>query len=77
MMDALIWVRKEGKWYVAEDLVTNVADQGTTERAAVRNLKKGLESHYRTLVELAPKSYKTAFLKLEVEKHAKTSGALG
>ena len=37
----------EGKYYVAVDLVTNVADQGLTEKEAVNNLQKGLIGHYR------------------------------
>ncbi|MFQ6106112.1 MAG: hypothetical protein ACE5QF_00785 [Thermoplasmata archaeon] len=41
----MISVRKEGKFYVATDPVTNVADQGATEEA-VERLKKGLEEHY-------------------------------
>jgi predicted RNase H-like HicB family nuclease len=51
-MKAIIQVHKEGKFYVATDLVTNVADQGPTEAKAVSNLKKGLEEHYQILMEL-------------------------
>ena len=38
-MKAVIAVKKEGKFYVATDLVTNVADQGSTEDEAIANLK--------------------------------------
>jgi predicted RNase H-like HicB family nuclease len=48
-MKTLIRVYKEGKFYVAEDLVTNDADQGATEEEALMGLKKGLEEHYKIL----------------------------
>ncbi len=38
------------------DPVTNVADQGSTEEEAVERLKKGLEEHYRILMEKVPRS---------------------
>lgn len=52
----MISVRKEGKFYVATDPVTNVADQGATEEEAVERLKKGVEEHYQILMEKAPRS---------------------
>lgn len=45
-MKTLIEVHKEGKYFVAVDLLTNVADQRLSEEEAVRNLRKGLEEHY-------------------------------
>ena len=75
-MKTIIQIHKEDKYFVAVDLVTNVADQGLTEEEAVANLKKGLEEHYQILMELAPKDRKISFLELEVEKHAQTSGSL-
>ncbi|HKZ48644.1 MAG TPA: hypothetical protein VJ397_07655 [Thermoplasmata archaeon] len=54
-MKAVIQVRKEGKWYVATDLVTQVADQGKTEAQAVANLMRGLTERYEVLLELAPR----------------------
>lgn len=45
-MKTLIEVHTEGKYFVAVDLLTNVADQGLSEEDAVRNLRKGLEEHY-------------------------------
>jgi predicted RNase H-like HicB family nuclease len=48
-MKTIIQTHKEDKYYVAVDLVTNVADQGLTEDEAVNNLKKGLEEHYEIL----------------------------
>jgi predicted RNase H-like HicB family nuclease len=61
-MKTLIQIHKEGWYFVAVDLTTNVADQGHTEEEAVENLKRGLEGHYQVLVELAPKGYKPSFL---------------
>jgi len=52
-LKAIISVRKEGKFYVATDQVTNVADQGATEEEAGERLKKGLEEHYQILVKKA------------------------
>lgn len=69
-MKTIIQIHKDGQYYVAVDLITNVADQGLTEEAAVANLKKGLEEHYQILMELAPKDRKTSFLEIEVEQHA-------
>ena len=54
-MKALIQTHKEGKYFVAEDIITNIADQGLTEEEAISNLKKGLEEHYQIIIELAPR----------------------
>ncbi len=75
-MKTLIQIHKEGKYFVAIDLITNVADQGLTEEEAVSNLKKGLEEHYQVLLELAPKGRKLSFLDIEVERLAKASDNL-
>ena len=61
-MKTIIQIHKEGKYFVASDLITNVADQGLTEGEALTNLKKGLEEHYQILMELAPKDQKISFL---------------
>lgn len=53
-MKTLFEVHKEGKYVVAVDLLTNVADQGSSEEEAVQNLRKGLEEHYQLLIELTP-----------------------
>ena len=76
-MKTIIQVHKEGKWYIAVDLITNVADQGLTEQEALKNLKTGLEEHYELLMRLAPKKRKTTFLNIEVEKYVKAPGASG
>ena len=72
-MKTIIQIHREDKYFVAVDLITNVADQGLTEEEAVANLKKGLEEHYQILMELAPKDWKISFLDIEVEKYAQTS----
>ena len=60
-MKILIQIHKEGKYFVAIDSITNVADQGFTESEAVSNLKTGLLEHYQVLLELAPKRRKLSF----------------
>ncbi len=75
-MRTIIQIHKEDKYFVAVDLITNVADQGLTEEDAVANLKKGLEEHYQILMELAPKDRKISFLDIDVEKHAQTSSSV-
>ncbi|MDP2767253.1 MAG: hypothetical protein Q8O41_07370 [Candidatus Methanoperedens sp.] len=75
-MKTIIQIHKEGKYFVAIDLITNVADQGLTEEEAVANLKKGLEEHYQILMELAPKSKKLSFLDIDIEKYAQTASAV-
>ena len=75
-MRTLIQIHKEGKYFVAIDLITNVADQGLTESEAISNLKKGLEEHYQVLLELAPRGRKLSFLDIEVEGFAQASGNL-
>jgi len=67
-LKAIISVRKKGKYCVATDMVTNVADQGVTEEEAVERLKKGLEEHYQILTQVAPKASKKSFVEIEVEK---------
>ncbi|MEA3254690.1 MAG: hypothetical protein U9Q22_02525 [Candidatus Altiarchaeota archaeon] len=75
-MKTIVQLHKEGKYFVAVDLITNVADQGLTEREALKNLKKGLEEHYQILLELAPKKYKTSFVNIGVEKYVQASSSI-
>jgi predicted RNase H-like HicB family nuclease len=60
-MKALFQIHKEGKYFVAIDVITNVADQGLTENEAISNLKKGLEEHYQVLLEQSPKGRSSRF----------------
>jgi len=70
-LKTIIQIYKEGKYFVAVDISTNVVDQGLTEEEAIKNLKKGLEEHYQILMELAHRDPKISFLDIEVEKYAK------
>ena len=63
---AVIQIVKEGKWYAATDLVTQVADQGRTRKEAIRSLLKGLKEHYELLFELAPRRKGTQVVEVEV-----------
>jgi len=75
-MKTLIEVHKEGKNFVAVDLLTNVADQGSSEEEAVWNLKKGLEEYYHLLIELSPSNHKLTYLDIEVDNLVKNSSAV-
>ncbi len=72
-LKTIISIQREGKYYVATDLITNVADQGKTEEEAISRLKQGLEEHYQILLEMAPKGSKTSFVDIEVEKYSAES----
>jgi predicted RNase H-like HicB family nuclease len=76
-MKTLIEVHQEGKFFVAVDLLTNVADQGVSEEEAVSNLKKGLEEHYQLLIELTPRDHKLTYLDIEVDNLVKNSPVVG
>jgi predicted RNase H-like HicB family nuclease len=76
IMKTLIEVNKEGKYFVAIDLLTNVADQGLSESEAVQNLRKGLEEHYQLLIELTPRDHKLTCLDIEVDNLVKNSPAV-
>jgi predicted RNase H-like HicB family nuclease len=41
---ASVW--REGRWYVAQCLEVDVASQGTSEKAALRNLADALALHF-------------------------------
>jgi predicted RNase H-like HicB family nuclease len=75
-MKTLIEVHKEGKYFVAVDLLTNVADQGLSEVEAVQNLTKGLEEHYQLLIELTPRDHKLSYLDIEVDNLFRNSPAV-
>jgi len=75
-MEAIIQVSKDGKYYVAADMITGVADQGLTKEEAIANLKKGLKERYEVLMDLASRSPKTVRLDIEVGKHAKAPASV-
>ncbi len=74
-MKTLIDVHKEGKFVVATDLLSNVADQGLSEKEARENLKRGLEEHYRLLVDLTPAGHTLSYLEITVDDHVRDSPA--
>ncbi len=41
---ATVW--REGRWYVAQCLEVDVASQGCSERAALKNLQDALKLHF-------------------------------
>jgi hypothetical protein len=57
-MKTLIEVHREGNYFVADDLLTNVADEGLSEDEAVQNLGKGLREHYQLLIGVTPRNHK-------------------
>ena len=75
-MKAIVSIQQENGIFVATDLVTNVADQGSTEEEAISRLKKGLEEHYQILMEKAPEGSKKSLIEIEVEKYVEASGAV-
>ena len=44
-MKILVELYREGRFFIARDLLTKIADQGLTENEAVQNLKKGVADH--------------------------------
>jgi predicted RNase H-like HicB family nuclease len=74
-MKTLIDVHKEGKFFVATDLLSNVADQGLSEKEALQNLTRGLEEHYQLLIELTPPEHILSYLEIEVENYVRDSPA--
>ena len=58
-MKTIIQIYKEDKYFVAADLVTNVADQGLTEEEAIRNLKGDWKSITKFLWSYTLKTIKS------------------
>jgi predicted RNase H-like HicB family nuclease len=74
-MKTLVEIHKEGNYVVAIDLLSNVADQGLTEKEALSNLTRGLEEHYRLLIELTPPGHTLKYQEIEVENAVRSSPA--
>ena len=74
-MEAIIKVHKDGKYFVAVDMYSGVADQGRTREEAVANLKKGLKERYETIREITSRSPNTVRLDIGVG-HAKTAASV-
>ncbi len=56
-MKARITIHREGRYFVAIDTLTHVADQGITKEEAINNLTKGLREHHRLLQEIRRVNY--------------------
>jgi len=63
---AVVETHKEGKWYVATDLITNVSDYGNTEKEALDRLKDGIQARYISILERQKESENL----IEVKVHA-------
>jgi len=61
-MKTIIQIHKEGKYYVAVDLVTNVADQGLTGAGSKNNFKS-----FPHGARTKAKNQKTSFLDIEAD----------
>jgi hypothetical protein len=72
-MKILVEMYREGRFFIARDLLTKIADQGLTENEAVRNLKKGVEDHCRLLIEMNPPGHTLSYLDIEVDNLAEDS----
>ncbi len=72
-MKTLAEIYREGRFFIARDLQTKIADQGLTEDEAVRNLKQGLADHYQLLREMNPPGHKLVYLDIEVDHLVGTS----
>jgi predicted RNase H-like HicB family nuclease len=69
IMKTLIDVHREGKFFVAVDLLSTIADQGLSEEEAMKNLRRGIEEHYELLLELTPRDHTLKYLKFEVKDY--------
>jgi len=72
-MKTLIEIYREGRFFIAKDLLTKIGDQGLTESEAVRNLKKGIEDHFQLLIEMNPPGHRLTWLDIEVENLVRNS----
>jgi hypothetical protein len=66
-MKILVEIYREGRFFLARDLLTTITDQGLTGSEAVQNLKKGVAEHCQLLVELNSPGHTLAWLDIEVE----------
>ena len=54
---ASVW--REGEWYVAQCLHVDVASQGESEAAAIKNLREALELHFEPPIATAAPHIRT------------------
>lgn len=62
----VVETHREGKWFVATDLITNVSDYGSTAEEAVERLKEGIQARYISILERQKSSENL----IEVKVHA-------
>ncbi len=65
---ASVW--REGKWHVAQCLEVDVASQGTTEAAALRNLADALGLHFASPVATRAPRVRPVAVPIEVKRRA-------
>ena len=65
---ASVW--REGKWYVAQCLEVDVASQGTSEAAALRNLADALVLHFTPPVATRAPRVRPVAVPIEVKRRA-------
>lgn len=65
-MKTVIDVKKDGRWFVATDLLTQVADQGPTRAAAIAGVKKALRERHEVLLRLVSKHPSMQVVDVEV-----------
>jgi len=75
-MDTLVQVYRDGEWFVAVDLATDVADQGKTKDEAISRLKIGLKEHYAVLLEMIEKDRTLEVITVEVPNSDNSSSPL-
>ena len=72
-MKILAEIYREGRFFIARDLLTKIADQGLTKEEAVRNLKRGVEDHCQLLIGMNPPGHTLSYLEIEVDNLAGAS----
>jgi hypothetical protein len=72
-MKILVEMYREGRFFIARDLLTKIADQGLTENEAVQNLKRGVEDHCQLLIGMNPPGHTLSYLDIEVDNLVGTS----
>lgn len=75
-METLVQVHRDGEWFVAIDLATDVADQGKTKEEALSRLKIGLKERYAVLLETLEKDLDFEIITVEVPNCDNSSSPL-
>ncbi|PWR69482.1 hypothetical protein ACKUB1_15770 [Methanospirillum stamsii] len=72
-MDTLVQVYRDGEWFIAVDLATDVADQGKIKEEAISRLKIGLKEHYAVLLDMLKKDREFEVIKVNVPNNKSSS----